>query len=117
MTYQFFRHTPHHFMRNILLIFAVFIFCSGCSTIVMHSGNDPLVQGQGEGIYSGVRLDSAMLADRTNDGMKDPRPMVVGYSIVDLPFSTLADTICLPVDLFHKPHEVQAGPKLASGTK
>jgi uncharacterized protein YceK len=92
-------------MRNILFTFGVLIFCSGCSTIVMHSQDDPLRRNQARGIYSGVRLDSGLLADK-DKGDPTPRAMVIGYSCFDIPFSAVADTFCLPLDLFIRPNEI-----------
>lgn len=113
MMQNFHSENRHYSMRNLLLISAVLIFCSGCSTIVMHTESDPLKREQTRGIYSGVRLDSGLLGEGKH-AMKTPRTMVIGYSCFDIPFSIVADTICLPVDLFYQPHE--APPKVASVT-
>lgn len=71
----------------------------------MHSQDDPLDRGEARGVYSGVRLDSALMAGDAKGAKQPHRYLVLGYSCADFPFSIVADTVCLPVDLLHQPHE------------
>ena len=88
----------------LLLFFAVFSIL-GCSTIVQHKGT--ATGKNSTGIYRGTRDDAGgiylTLANVDEVVMGD-----VGfgqwsfyflYGLVDLPFSFVADTVCLPYDL------------------
>ena len=77
------------------LLLLMLTLCSGCGTCWNHpSGREP----ERYGIYRGVRFDVGLIAKSESD------PNLKGASACfaawDLPFCFIADTICLPFDLF-----------------
>ena len=65
----------------------------GCGTIVSYA------DGQG-GVYSGVRADARLLGTVGNETHDIPVvPWAIPFSILDMPLSAAADTLCLPVVL------------------
>ncbi len=86
--------------KGLIFLFAVSALCSGCSTAVTHLGAINPCHGHQPPAYSGVRRDARLLTD-SEDGPKpsENRVLVIGYSLIDFPFSALGDTLLLPVDL------------------
>ncbi len=74
--------------------------CSGCGTIASHTNQSP---NDPHGVYRGVRLNVGTLSGADRYGTD---PMLTGCSICyvvwDSPFSFVADTILLPVDVFNR---------------
>jgi len=57
-------------------------------------------------VYPGVRCDAKMIADPgiEIDVVKVAPALTVIYGVLDMPFSVVADTLLLPIDLTcHKP--------------
>ena len=74
--------------------------CSGCGTIASHTNQGP---NDSHGVYRGVRLDAGVLSDANRYGTD---PTLTGCSICyiawDAPFSLVADTVLLPIDVFNR---------------
>jgi uncharacterized protein YceK len=70
-------------------------FCSGCGTIGSHANSCGI--GSTHQAYAGVRADAALVGEGS-----------AGY-ILDFPFSAVADTILLPVDLWPEKKSETAG--------
>lgn len=80
-------------MRLIFFGLTLLGLCSGCGTILTH------VDGQA-GVYSGVRADARLLSTIDDESHDIPVfPWVIPMSIIDMPLSLVADTLCLPFDL------------------
>ena len=78
-------------MKNIVILFALLsgMLITGCSSVMSHTGGK-------EGIYPGTRASSTMLANNnTGIGMKS-------LVVLDMPFTTIMDTLLLPWDLFRQ---------------
>lgn len=73
---------PLHKLSTLTLV--CLSLCSGCGSIVSHSSGS-------SGAYSGVRADGELALG------------VTPLFIVDYPFSAVADTLLLPVDLWRGP--------------
>jgi uncharacterized protein YceK len=73
-------------MPEFALAMLAIVFCSGCGTIGSHVNSCGV--GSTHQSYSGVRADAALVTEGAP-----------GY-ILDFPFSAMADTILLPVDLW-----------------
>ncbi len=73
---------------------------SGCGTVLSYA------DGQG-GAYSGVRVDARLLGTiGTEDHDYIPVvPYVIPFSVIDMPLSAAADTLCLPVVLIIGAHD------------
>lgn len=72
---------------------------SGCGTVLSY------VDDQG-GVYSGVKLDAALLGTIGKKGGDyiPVVPYVIPFSVIDMPLSAAADTLCLPVVLITGAH-------------
>ena len=73
---------------------------SGCGTVLSY------VDEQG-GVYSGVKVDARLLGTIGKKGGDyiPVVPYVIPFSIIDLPLSAAADTVCLPVVLITDAHD------------
>ena len=69
------------------LVLAIVCVGPGCGTLMNQSG----IGGRTRP-YGGVRNDFLIMAEQ---------PAVIPVFAVDLPFSLVGDTLCLPSDLFH----------------
>ena len=70
------------------------MLCSGCSSL--------LTQGEGNGKYSGVSMDAAILAHKEDKDVNVSGPIYgffVCYALIDFPFSAVGDTLLLPFNL------------------
>ncbi len=67
---------------------------AGCGTVLSYA------DGQG-GIYSGVKVDARLIGTIGTEGHDyiPVVPYVVPFSVIDMPLSAAADTLCLPVVL------------------
>lgn len=72
--------------------------CAGCSTAITH---DKLNCSNSTGTYRGVRFDTTLLThpEQIPTNSAAPRVKTICFSVLDLPFSAVADTVLLPVDL------------------
>ena len=86
-------------MLRTLLILFLFLSFSGCSSLSYRTSKNNAIS---PGPYPGVRTDVEELGDSREDGemesMADPIYNMVAF--FDLPFSFIADTLCLPYDVF-----------------
>ena len=80
-------------MMRIIFSVAMLTLCSGCGTILAH------VDGSVTGPYSGVRLDSHLIASVGKEHDMPVFPWIIPLSIFDLPLSAASDTLVLPYDL------------------
>ncbi|EHW6758067.1 YceK/YidQ family lipoprotein [Escherichia coli] len=85
-------------IRNVLLAFMIcsgMTLLGGCSSVMSHTGGK-------EGTYPGTRASATMIGDdETNWGTKS-------LAILDMPFTTVLDTILLPWDMFRKDSSVRS---------
>ena len=72
------------FMRTAVIL--VLLFISGCGTIMTRSYNDHRV-------YAAVRYDISTAGLGGKGDHFNP------FSVLDLPFSVIVDTLCLPFDV------------------
>ena len=78
---------------RIIFIAAMLTLCSGCGTILAH------VDGSVTGPYSGIRVDSHMIASVGKEHDMPVFPWIIPFCIFDLPLSAVSDTLVLPYDL------------------
>ena len=82
-------------MKNLTAIaFIVAMMCSGCGTIISHNDEDHLSDTINHGVYRGVRTDYHWVADAVPE-----TEMGAPLYCLDMPFSLVADTFCLPYDI------------------
>ena len=77
-------------MKNVLIKLTTFsgvVLLCGCSSVMSHTGGK-------EGTYPGTRASAAMISDDD--------------TILDMPFTAVADTLLLPWDLFRKDDSVRS---------
>ncbi|HEV2434518.1 MAG TPA: YceK/YidQ family lipoprotein [Verrucomicrobiae bacterium] len=75
------------------MLFFVALMCPGCGTLTSHDDDQGLSDSVNHGIYRGVRTDWHWVADAVPETeMGDP------LYCLDMPFSFVADTLCLPFD-------------------
>lgn len=80
-------------LSGCAVLFAL-VFCGGCSTIVtLHGPEVGDWIDVPDGAYRGVRLDGPLIVDSETPGL------LRVLCVVDLPLSTVADTIVLPYTL------------------
>ena len=72
------------------MLFIIALMCSGCGTIIGHDDNEDSINN---GVYRGVRNDYHWVADAVPE-----TEMGTPIYCLDMPFSLVADTICLPYD-------------------
>jgi len=84
----------------IIVILISLLYLTGCASIDYRTGRP--AYHVSPGTYPGVRNDIAQLSRGGSDSMG----MVPGWvyntvAIIDLPFSFILDTLCLPYDISH----------------
>ncbi|WP_192458557.1 YceK/YidQ family lipoprotein [Musicola keenii] len=83
-------------LKRVSLLFVlfsvIFIACSGCSSVMTHTGGE-------HGYYSGTRASMTMLEDDATGWVMKPA------LAVDLPFSAMLDTMLLPYDYYRTNRE------------
>ncbi|MBX9447216.1 YceK/YidQ family lipoprotein [Dickeya chrysanthemi] len=72
---------------SLVLSGAILATCSGCSSVMTHSGGE-------QGYYSGTQASMSTLKDENTSWAM--MPMVV----LDVPFSAMLDTLLLPYDYY-----------------
>lgn len=90
-------------MKNNMKLWAIFALSSilvcGCTSIRTRS---EMLQDQWK-VYPGVQQDVTEIGDAFSGELQEPgwiRAMVASILVVDLPFSTVFDTIVMPYDLY-----------------
>ena len=100
-------HRLHHMSPCVALLALASVGCMSLST------NIPLLSDESHlgTPYSGVRVDLHVLICFGKTVPRDPSVLILTplalFHLVDLPFSTIADTILLPIDI---PLEPEARP-------
>jgi uncharacterized protein YceK len=89
-------------LKILLLLFFIPLFSSGCGTISGHMSG-----AAQQGIYKGVKLDNVVLTNSSyiiqnvdNNLQRATEGIVYVAVLVDLPFSSIADTILIPFDYY-----------------
>jgi uncharacterized protein YceK len=81
-------------LKIVAFLLTIICFCEGCGTITNQGKTRPGDCWSAPfGVYRGVRFDGSIIADG------DWPPGIKVLSLVDIPFSAIADTIALPYDL------------------
>jgi uncharacterized protein YceK len=86
-------------MRNrieLLLVVLSTTFFVGCNSLDYHAN------GEESRVYPATRGDAVGLAEAHSTGMY--APWIFGYSAIDMPFSFVVDTLCLPSDIYDVEH-------------
>jgi uncharacterized protein YceK len=84
----------NRFRLFVLIYFSAFL--GGCSSLNYHAN------GYESHIYPGTRGDCAGIANAHSTGMY--APWLFGYSVIDMPFSFVVDTLYLPSDIYDVEH-------------
>jgi uncharacterized protein YceK len=89
------------FMLNGIKLLSVVLstaFFVGCNSLNYHAEhwNEPMA-------YPGLRLDSAGLVEAHSAGPMYT-PIIFSYSLIDMPFSFIADTLYFPNDIYEIEH-------------
>jgi uncharacterized protein YceK len=79
-----------------LAVIALSLVLAGCGTMATVN-REPATGYRGKMIYSGVRHDIKYIFERTDCTIPFLVPVT---SLIDLPFSLLADTLCLPYTVY-----------------
>ena len=74
-------------LLGLALVMVIIVVGPGCGTLMNQNG----IGGRTRP-YGGVRNDFLIMAEK---------PAVIPVFVVDLPFSIVGDTLCLPSDLYH----------------
>ena len=82
---------------KLFLLICFPAFLSGCNSLDYHAN------GEESRVYPGTREDSAGLAKAHSTRMY--APWIFGYSVIDMPFSFVVDTIYLPSDIYDVEHQ------------
>lgn len=81
-------------LKIVAILLPTICFCGGCSTIfTQHTTSPGDWVAVPSGVYRGVRFDGSLIADADC-----PAGLKV-LCVVDIPLSTVGDTIVLPYDL------------------
>jgi uncharacterized protein YceK len=80
------------------VVFAAFLIalCSGCGTVMSHSGDADWPPHP----YSGVTFDCQLTYQSVTDQHEMPFPEIYFFSFLDVPFSVVGDTVCLPYETY-----------------
>ncbi len=92
-------------VQNIqLALYGVFFVCTGCASVLSHTGSHEEVRP-----YPGTRVDGQLLANPNSIQKPPVHPaVVIPISVIDLPLSAALDTLLLPIDLTYRKPETPA---------
>ena len=91
-------------MKKLLAVLIAAAFLSGCSTVQSKYGMGPEEPHQWGHIYSGARENIGTWCMLSHPETSYPvKSITFAAIVIDFPFSIVADTILLPVDLLVDP--------------